>query len=123
MTTKLPLHLINAFLREIQQGHIPDVQQLQYLHCGKSEILHPFSLDDFLTSTNRHGDTPFLVAARHGHVSLLEVLHKEHNVPLEQRNSDRKTALHEAAQNGQRDCIHYLLKEGAMVDSLKIADW
>lgn len=56
-------------------------------------------------------------------MSLLEVLHKEHGVSLEQRNSDGKTALHEAAQSGQEECIQYLAREGAVVDALKRADW
>ena len=119
----LSLHLVNAFLREIQlRGVIPDVSALLDNMPSGSSQLH--SLREFLTSSvNRHGDTPFLVAARHGHVTLLEVLHRDHGFSLEHRNHDGKTALHEAAQNGWTECVHFLVREGLDVDSLKKADW
>ena len=115
------LHLINAFLREIQQkGEIPDVAALQ---APSLDPAHHCSLRDFLTSVNKHGDTPFLVAARHGHVTLLEELHKEYGISLGRRNHDGKTGLHEAAQNGKEECVHYLVGAGLDIDSLKKADW
>lgn len=114
--------LVNAFLREIQQGHLPDVVHLQRLHPSCADP-SPLSLEPFLTCSNKHGDTALLVAAREGHVALLDVLHRQHGVPLGHRNSDGKTALHEAAQSGQERCIEYLVREGAMVDALKRADW
>ena len=129
MSTSLPgsSPLVNAFLREIQRGTLPDVLHLQRQHApstpSTSSPAHFFSLQAFLGSSNRHGDTAFLVAAREGHVALLEVLHGEHGVPLEQRNADGKTALHEAAQSGQISAIRYLLTQGAVLDALKRADW
>ena len=56
-------------------------------------------------------------------MELLRSLHETHGVPLEHMNSDGKTALHEAAQNSQTECIEYLLEQGAKVDALKRADW
>lgn len=119
-----PLPLMDAFLREVQQGRIPDVTLLQAHHhsCPPSPR-PPWDLRAFLTGSNKHGDTPFLVAARAGHVTLLEVLHRQHSVPLEQRNADGKTALHEAAQNGRDWCIQFLAGQGVVVDALKRADW
>lgn len=110
--------LVNAFLREIQQGRLPDVTQIQR-HSNPA----PLPLDAFLTCSNRHGDTPFLVAAREGHVTLLEVLHRQYGMPLEHQNVDGKTAMHEAAQSGQGRCIAFLVSQGAKVDALKRADW
>jgi len=119
------LQLINIFLREIQRGKLPDVSSLQETHFPARErgSSTQFGLEAFLSSSNKHGDTALLVAAREGHVGLLEVLHQQHGVPLEQRNADGKTALHEAAQGGQLQCVQYLLREGATVDALKRADW
>lgn len=115
------LEMVNAFLRVIQHGDLPDVNQLHRLHPHLSHA--PLSLEAFLNSSNKHGDTPLLVAAREGHVALLELLHRGHGMSLEHSNVDGKTALHVAAHNGQGNCVHYLLKEGAKVDSLKRADW
>ena len=72
---------------------------------------------------NKHGDTPFLIAARHGHWELLRKLFAEHGVSLEHTNTDGKGALHEAAQNGHTSCANFLIQAGACVDCLKRADW
>lgn len=112
-------HVINALLRDIQQGQLPDPSH--YLQTPPPS--QPLSWQALLTSSNKHGDTPLLVAARHGHVSLLQAMHEEHQVPLEHRNSDGKTALHEAAQSGQSACLQYLIQHGAAVDAIKRADW
>lgn len=110
---------INGFLKEIQQGSLLDVTTL-----SEKYNLHPsLELLDFLLCTNRHGDTPVLIAARHGHVDILRTLHEDYNIPLSHCNNDGKEALHEAAQNGQVDCIHYLVQAGSDVDRLKKADW
>lgn len=42
---------------------------------------------------------------------------------IEATNRDYKRPLHEAASMGHRDCVRYLLGRGAVVDSLKKADW
>jgi L-histidine N-alpha-methyltransferase len=70
-----------------------------------------------------HGDTPLLTASRRGQLEVLRTLLAEHGVPLEHTNTDGKTALHEAAQEGHVDCVRLLLGSGAQVDSLKKADW
>ena len=119
MSSSPPVELVNAFLREIQRGSLPDVQALQRLH-GFPET---WPLDAFLACSNKHGDTALLVAAREGHVTLLQTLHEQYGLSLEQRNADGKTALHEAAQSGQLVSIHYLLGQGAQPDPLKRADW
>ena len=93
-----------TFLRQIQCGRINN--EVGCLHC-----------------VNKHGDNAMLLAARHGHVHLLEVLHEQHGLQLEVSNCDGKRPLHEAAQNGQVKCAQYLIERGAEIDSLKRADW
>lgn len=73
--------------------------------------------------TNKNGDTPLLTAARYGQLRILETLHVDYNVTLEHTNADGKTALHEAAQTGHLECVSFLIRSGAHVDSLKKADW
>jgi len=64
-----------------------------------------------------------LLAARHDHVDLLEILYERHGCQLEVSNCDGKRPLHEAAQNGHVKCAQYLIEQGAEIDSLKRADW
>ena len=111
----LPPELVNAVLRAVQNGALPAVSSLAQSYQIQQA--------DILMCSNKHGDTPFLVAARHGHVSLLREMHVHHGVSLQHTNSDGKTALHEAAQNGQIEAIGYLVEGGSDVDSLKRADW
>ena len=114
-----PTEAVNALLREIQHGNFPDMEKFsQTYHLPPST-----SVDSLATCSNRYGDTPFLVAARHGQVDLLMKLHDEFDVPVHHSNADGKNALHEAAQHGQVDSSHYLIRAGAHVDSLKRADW
>jgi ankyrin repeat protein len=79
--------------------------------------------NELAMTANRHGGTPLLTAARRGQLEVLRTLLAEHGVPLEHTNTDGKTALHEAAQEGHVDCVRLLLGSGAQVDSLKKADW
>ena len=116
----VPPEAVDAVLREIQKGRLPDVEKFsQTYHFPPST-----SVDNLVRSCkNRHGDTPFLIAARHGQVELLKTLHDKIAVPLYERNMDGKTALHEAAQHGQVSSAHYLIEAGIDVDCLKRADW
>ena len=123
MTTP-SLQQVTFLLREIQRGRVPDLGELLSL-CGASSAVTspPLRLESYLNAANKHGDTAFLVAARYGHVPVLKTLHRGYEVPLEHSNADGKTAMHEAAQHKQAECVEYLLGEGAQVDSLKRADW
>ena len=102
--------------RTIQAGILPDLQK--YL-----EKVEGLSSTDLLVAPNRHGDSSLHIAARYGHVTILRRLHEENGVPLNLVNSDGKWALHEAAQNKNKDCIEYLVSAGMPVDCLKRADW
>ena len=122
-TRKVPPELVQAYLRAVQHGGLPDPRELcERLHVQRGSG-PPVQTADLVMITNSHGDTPFLTAARHGHVELLRRLHTEFGTPLEHTNTDGKTALHEAAQGGHVECVRYLVKSGAHVDSLKRADW
>ena len=76
----------------------------------------------FDTPYEKSGDTALHIAARCGHVCLLEYLLSS-GADKEISNLDGKRPLHEAAQTGQLECVQCLLKSGAQVDSLKRADW
>lgn len=115
----LPTEAVNAFLREIQQGKLPEVGKFSLTH----HLPPSTTLDDLVTCSNRHGDTPFLVAARNGQVDLLRRLRDDFGVPIHHSNLDGKNALHEAAQHGQVDSAHFLIEAGVHVDCLKRADW
>lgn len=103
--------MIRSFLQAIQKG---DLYEIRSRVLANSELLY---------CTNRHGDTPLLVAARHGHVTILKLLADECEVSLSQSNVDGKTALHEAACSEQMKAVEFLCRRNVKVDCLKRADW
>ncbi|XP_013412399.1 ankyrin repeat domain-containing protein 16-like [Lingula anatina] len=106
----------DALLKEAQHGHLESVKR-----C----IEHYFPGDDFSWLRAHHaksGDTLFTLAARHGHVDILNYC-LEARVDINQGNFDGKRALHEASHFGQLECVTVLLNNGAAIDALKKADW
>lgn len=108
-------HVIDLH-HQIQHGVLPDLCKYQN-RMGKEDVC------DVIMAKNRHGDTSFHIAARHGHEVILRTLHMKYGVGLNHVNSDGKTALHESAQNGHIGCVDYLIKAACDVDCLKRADW
>ena len=119
---EIPAALVKAYLRDIQRGIFPNPQELSKRLRIQSDIIKTL-WKDLAMCTNKNGDTPLLTAARYGQTSILETLHADYNVTLEHTNADGKTALHEAAQTGHLECVKFLIRSGAHVDSLKKADW
>ena len=103
--------LFQNFLRAVQRG------DLELIRSSVSVCA------DLLYCSNRHGDTPLLVAARHGHVAILRFLAEDCNVSLAQSNVDGKTALHEAACSEQLEAVQFLCGRNVKIDCLKRADW
>jgi len=68
----------------------------------------------------RSGDAVPIIAAVHGHVSILTLCG---DIDLEISNNDGKRPLHAAAQSSQVECVRYLLSRHVLVDCLKRADW
>jgi len=68
----------------------------------------------------KSGDTVPIVAAGHGHVSVLALCSDS---DLETSNKDGKRPLHAAAQSSHVDCVRYLLSRHVSMDCLKRADW
>lgn len=79
-----------------------------------------FNLAD---ATYESGDTLLHVSARLGHVQVLEAILAHTNCPIDIRNKDNKTALHEACQFCQLEAAKLLLERKAAVNALKKADW
>ena len=124
MATPISRELVQAFLKAVQHGSLPDPNRLcERLHTPYDSGARLLRTADLAMCVGAHGDTPFLTAARHGHVQLLRRLRVEFDVPLEHSNADGKTALHEAAQASREECVAYLTQAGSKVDSLKRADW
>lgn len=115
--SKMDHHITNLH-KAVQSGSLPPSLLPSY-----QSLMDLPTLQDVVMATNRHGDTAFHVAARHGHVPILRDLLQRHPLPLNHTNNDGKSALHEAAQNGHAPCVEYLIEAGCHVDSLKRADW
>ena len=71
---------------------------------------------------SKSGDSPIIVASRHGHLELIKFL-IQRGVDIEQRNKYLKRPLHEAAAGGHLDCVKFLISQNAEIDCLKRADW
>lgn len=102
-------------VRLVQDGRLC---QLQDLHTHVS-LFSEIPRKHF----GKSGDTLLHYAARHGHLPIVTYLLEGVAMDVEGMNNDYKRALHEAASMGHRDCLLYLLGEGAQVDCLKKADW
>lgn len=71
---------------------------------------------------SKSGDSPIIVASRHGHLELIKFLISR-GVDIEQRNKDLKRALHEAAAGSHLNCVKLLIQHKAEIACLKRADW
>ncbi|KAK3913362.1 Ankyrin repeat domain-containing protein 50 [Frankliniella fusca] len=68
-----------------------------------------------LERTDRHGQTPLNLAARHGHADVVEVL-LVGGAQVDHADRDGWTALRAAAWGGHRQVVDLLLEAGAAVD-------
>ena len=77
----------------------------------------------------KSGDTVSIVAARFGQVAILHYLTSviedpdQRKLVLEQTNRNGKRPIHEAAQNGQLECLQFLIDQGVDVNCMKQQDW
>lgn len=105
-------------VRVLQAAQTGDIEAVK-----KAVIEYDSEHREISMCRNKAGDTPMLLAARHGHLELLKYLHKDVGLSIEQANFDHKRSLHEAAGASQLSCMQYLLRNNAEVNSLKRADW
>ncbi|XP_028253733.1 ankyrin repeat domain-containing protein 16 [Parambassis ranga] len=108
---------LKLLVKLTQEGQFSSLEELTTL-CG-FEAVQAASRKHF----GRSGDTLLHYAARHGHLDIVEFLIKRVGMDVEVYNNDYKRPLHEAASMSHKECVNYLLLEGAQVDSLKKADW
>jgi len=97
------------------------------VHLGDVDSCLKFVKKNFSTAENwcrlhhgKSGDTVPIIAATHGHVSVLRLCSDD---DLESSNKDGKRPLHAAAQSSHVNCVRYLLSRRVTVDCLKRADW
>ena len=103
-----------VILKATQSGNLSYFQQNVKFKDTKAAMLHYFH--------KKSGDTLTHIACRFGHTHILSLLLDE-GFSLEAENFDGKTALHEAAQATNFECVGFLIHAGANVDALKRADW
>ncbi|XP_066588622.1 ankyrin repeat domain-containing protein 16-like isoform X2 [Prorops nasuta] len=113
-------NLCKEFLRACQSG---DLSRVKFLR-EKYEIPDWTNFQHDIS-----GDTALHLAAREGHLEIVQFLCEDWqmtdscNNKVDVTNKDMKRPLHEAAQFSHNDIIKYLLSQGAQVDSLKRGDW
>ncbi|KAI4504077.1 hypothetical protein M0802_000548 [Mischocyttarus mexicanus] len=111
-------NLSRDYLHACQSGDLSKVQNLT----------SNYNVQDW--TVFRHvvsGDTPMHVAAREGHLNVVEYLCDSFERPVSFKvnvvNKDMKRPLHEAAQFSRTHVLRYLIEKGATIDCLKRADW
>lgn len=75
-----------------------------------------------IESTDSRGNTPLLLACKHGHHKILSLL-LSCSANIRARNMDDDTALHMALQHGNLDCCKILLKSGLESDIVNKAGY
>ena len=101
-------------LRFAMEGNLDGMRRLLAEASAKETVVN--------YTYKKSTDTPLILASRYGHVSVASLL-LENGSNVEHHNIDGKTALHDAAQNGNLECLEVLLMAGAHVNALKRADW
>ncbi|GFO37186.1 serine/threonine-protein phosphatase 6 regulatory ankyrin repeat subunit a-like [Plakobranchus ocellatus] len=64
----------------------------------------------FVNAKSKHGLTPLHLAASQGNVTLLKLLVDKHGATIDALTLAKKTSLHMAAQNGQKEVCAALIK-------------
>lgn len=108
---------LKLLVKFTQDGHLASLEK--HITLGGSAAAQTVRSKHY----GKSGDTLLHYAARHGHLDIVEYLMKRVGVDVEVYNNDYKRPLHEAASMSHKECVSYLLREGAKVDSLKKADW
>ncbi|KAM3588019.1 uncharacterized protein V6R79_019289 [Siganus canaliculatus] len=108
---------LKLLVKLTQEGQLSSLKEQMTL--GGLDAVQTVSIKHF----GRSGDTLLHYAARHGHLDIVEYLIQRVGMDVEVYNNDYKRPLHEAASMSHQACVSYLLQQGAMVDSLKKADW
>ena len=110
-----PMKSPDQLLDFAKRGNLDELRHYVASECNNKEWL--------TWSAKKSGDSVVTYATRHGHLPIVEWLHKEHGSDLEIANLDGKRPLHEAAQYGEMACLVYLLDQHVQIDCLKRADW
>ncbi|CAI5637559.1 ankyrin repeat domain-containing protein 16 isoform X1 [Oreochromis niloticus] len=108
---------LKLLVKLTQDGQLAALEK--HITLGGSTAAQTVSTKHF----GKSGDTLLHYAARHGHLDIVKYLIKGVGLDVEVYNNDYKRPLHEAASMSHKDCVSYMLQEGAKVDSLKKADW
>ncbi|XP_071343472.1 CARD- and ANK-domain containing inflammasome adapter protein [Trachinotus anak] len=86
---------------------------------GEQILLEELLEDNNINTVNSSNETLLHVAAKHGHLSITELLiHKGARLDLQDNNGH--TALHSAASRGHTDIVRALLKAGASIYALDL---
>lgn len=101
-------------LRDIQHGDFSSLQALKAKdpHFHWSSIIY-----------QKTGDTALHVAARLGHLTVIDYLLEYAPQTVDVKNQNDKTPLHEASQFGQFESVAKLLSYGSEVNALRRGDW
>ncbi|KAK0161862.1 hypothetical protein PV327_008267 [Microctonus hyperodae] len=111
------LDLSKEFLRIVQRGNLAELENLSSKYHIENWTIFRHDVS---------GDTALHISAREGYLDIVKYLCTNWEKPLLKVNvvnKDMKSPLHEAAQFSRYYIVDFLIQQGAIVDSLKRADW
>lgn len=114
------LHLYNEVGGSLEVQDPKGRSSLHYACAGGSLVFADFLISqsvDVSVPDQISATTPLLLSCRYGHAEITRRL-LEANARVDESNDLGDTALHEAAQLGQVDCVAVLLQYGAPVRAL-----
>ncbi|XP_021332293.2 uncharacterized protein ankdd1b isoform X1 [Danio rerio] len=112
------LEILKLLVQGGADQSIENTEGLNMLHCAAmnnhTDIV-AYIIDDLqmgeLDKEDQFGNRPFVLAAAHGCVPMLQMLMEEHyNMATMQENQVGDTPLHLAAKHGQREALQLLLE-------------
>ncbi|XP_027890728.1 ankyrin repeat and death domain-containing protein 1B isoform X3 [Xiphophorus couchianus] len=122
------LEILKLLVQAGAEQKVENEEGLNIMHCAAinnhTEIVE-YIINDMqmkeLNKEDQSGHCPFALAAEHGSTEMLKILTEPYNMAAMKPNKDGETALYQAADNSQEECVLALLEAGCDPNILTVA--
>uniref|UniRef100_A0A3B3XNF9 Death domain-containing protein n=1 Tax=Poecilia mexicana TaxID=48701 RepID=A0A3B3XNF9_9TELE len=122
------LEILKLLVQAGAEQKVENEEGLNIMHCAAinnhTEIVE-YIINDMqmkeLNKEDQSGHLPFALAAEHGSIEMLKMLMEPYNMATMKPNKDGETALYQAADNSQEECVLALLDAGCDPNILTVA--
>uniref|UniRef100_A0A3Q3AX14 Ankyrin repeat and death domain containing 1B n=1 Tax=Kryptolebias marmoratus TaxID=37003 RepID=A0A3Q3AX14_KRYMA len=113
------LEILKLLVQAGAEQKVENEEGLNIMHCAAinnhTEIIK-YIINDLqmkeLDRDDQSGHRPFALAAEHGCIEMLQILMEPYYMATMKPNQDGETALYQAADSGQEECVLALLEAG-----------